>query len=244
MKKYKLTIAYDGTSFGGWQIQTNTESIQEHLQKALTTTLREKVHVSGAGRTDAGVHALAQVAHFTVTQKIDPMQIQYSLNGLLPKTIRVCTLEEVPHNFHARFSAKRKIYHYHLNTSPTHNPFNRLYRTHIRSTPHLDTLSLAATHFIGTHDFTSFANKGGTKTNPSKTLYALNIVKEPEGFRIEFEGCGFLYKMVRNIVGTLLDTATGKLNVSDIPKILAARDRKQASQAAPPQGLFLIKVIY
>lgn len=244
MKKYKLTIAYDGTNFGGWQIQPNAESIQEHLQKALTTILREEIHVSGSGRTDAGVHALAQVAHFKTSQEIEPQRIQHSLNGILPKTIRIRSLELAPDDFHARFSAKRKIYHYHLHTSQTQSPFNRLYRTHIRHELNIDTIKLATTHLIGTHDFTSFANEGGAKTNPNKTLYSINIVPETEGLRLEFEGNGFLYKMVRNIVGTLLDTATGKLNPNDIPAILETKDRKRASQAAPPQGLFLIKVIY
>ena len=196
MKKYKLTIAYDGTNFGGWQIQPNAESIQEHLQETLTTILREEIHVTGSGRTDAGVHALGQIAHFKTTQEIDPRRIQYSLNGLLPTTIRIRTLEQAPDDFHARFSAKRKIYHYHLHTSRTQSPFHRLYRTHIRHKLNLDTLNLATNHLTGTHDFTSFANNCGIKINPVKTLYSLNIASEPEGLRLEFEGSGFLYKML------------------------------------------------
>ncbi len=244
MKKYKLLLAYDGTDFGGWQIQPNTPSIQEHLQKALGTILREDVHVAGSGRTDAGVHAHGQVAHFQTTQSFIPSRLHYSLNGLLPKTIRVLEIEEVSLDFHARFSAKKKIYHYNLSTGPTKSPFNRLYRTHISHKLHSEAMELGAKYFIGTHDFTSFANQGGTQTDPIKTIYSLNVISAPDQIRLEFVGSGFLYKMVRNIVGTLLDVAYLKLRPEDIPTILEKKDRKHASGAAPPEGLFLMQVIY
>jgi tRNA pseudouridine38-40 synthase len=247
MHKFKLIIAYDGTHYGGWQIQPNSTTIQELLQKALTTALRHEVHLVGSGRTDAGVHARAQVAHFTTDTSFDILTLLRSINGLLPPDIRVFHLEPTTDEFHARYSATGKIYHYHLHLERYHDPFKRLYSTHIRYPIDQELLKQAALLFLGTHDFTSFANeahRGSAANNPIKTLRRLDILEEPGGIRLEFEGDGFLYKMVRNIVGTLLEVASHKRALEEIPKLFTEKNRTLADTAAPPQGLFLHKVLY
>lgn len=247
VKQYKLTIAYEGTEFGGWQVQPNAISIQQKLQEAFKIITREDVPVTGSGRTDAGVHALAQVAHVPLKKTIDCYKTRASLNGLLPKAIRVLHIEEVSTDFHARYSAKRKCYHYHIDLDPVQLPFNRLYSWHIRGDFSIEGLQQAAKHFVGEHDFTSFANEahqGSAANNPVRTLYRLDVFEKENGIRLEFEANGFLYKMVRNIVGTLVEVGKGKLSPDQIPQILKEKRRCSAGQAAPPQGLFLAFVDY
>lgn len=247
MKKIKLTIAYDGTQYGGWQVQPNAVSIQELIEKALSIFLREPITVVGSGRTDAGVHAEGQTAHFTTASPIDFKRLLLSSNALLPHDIRILDAVEAPSDFHARFDAAGKIYHYRLHLAPSNDPFKRLYSYHIPYALDLDSLRKAAKRFIGTHDFTSFANeadRGCAGKNPVRALHRLDVVDEEGGVRLEFEGEGFLYKMVRNIVGALLDVARGKLSEEEIPAIFASRDRRAAPMAAPAHGLCLIKVLY
>lgn len=247
MKKYKLTISYDGTNFGGWQIQPNSTCIQALIQDALTTILRAPIRITGAGRTDAGVHALAQVAHFSYLGDINLNKTLVSLNALLPTEIRIHNIEEVPMDFHARYSATHKVYHYHFHLDRSMHPFRRLYSAHILHPVDLDLLKEAATYFLGTHDFTSFANEANTGSaakNAIRTLHRLDVHEEDGVFRLEFEGDGFLYKMVRNIVGTLLDISRGKIPLSELPAIFEAKDRRKGGKTAPPQGLFLMQVHY
>lgn len=245
--KYKLFLAYDGTQYGGWQVQNNSTAIQALLENALATILRAPIAITGAGRTDAGVHALGQVAHFTYEHPLDLFRTQGSLNGLLPPDIRVLDLQMTSDDFHARYSAKSKIYHYYLHLDRVMSPFLRLYRHHVHFPIDLDQLSTAAQLFMGTHDFSAFANEASTGSaakNPIRTLMRLDIVPQEGGLRLEFEGDSFLYKMVRNITGTLLDVCRDKLHMEQIPEIFASKDRRLAGGAAPPQGLFLVKVNY
>lgn len=247
MHNYKLTIAYDGTEYGGWQVQDNAESIQQLIQNALRTVLRHEVNVVGSGRTDAGVHALGQVAHFKTHGELDLFRIFHSLNSLLPRDIRILQIEPVPLAFHAQRSAIKKTYYYHLSLNPVQDPFRRLYSFHVHEKIDLDLLASASKLFVGTHDFTSFANeahKGAAAKDAVRTMLRLDPVLENGGLRLELEANGFLYKMVRNIVGTILEVAAKKRPIEDIPKIFAAKDRRQAGQAAPSHGLFLIKVNY
>lgn len=247
MKNYKLTIAYDGTHFNGWQIQPNSTTIQEKLEDALFILTKEKVKVSGSGRTDAGVHAKAQVANFKVAKDLDTYKLRASLNGLLPYDIRILEAEEAPLDFHARYSAKGKCYHYHICLDRVQLPFHRNYSWHVRQPFDLSILKKAIQYFVGEHDFTSFANEahaGSASKNPVRNIYRLDLFEEDGGVRLEFEGTGFLYKMVRNIVGTLHEVAVGKLSIDDIPNIFEAKNRKRAGPAAPPQGLFLAFVLY
>lgn len=248
MHCYKLTIAYDGTLYSGWQIQPNAPSIQEQLQNAVKSLLSgESAAVIGSGRTDAGVHALGQIAHFCAAHHFELNRLLWSLNGLLPKDIRVKKVEEVPLDFHSQYHATGKEYHYHIVTDRILDPFRRFYVWHLLLKLDLSLLKEAAALFVGTHDFTSFANEpqaGSVKRNPVKTLSRLDVCLLEGEIRLEFEGNGFLYKMVRNIVGTLIDAASHRLHLEDIPLIFEAKDRRRASFAAPPQGLFLVRVDY
>ena len=178
--RYRLDIAYDGTHYVGWQVQPNGLSIQELIQDALLLITKESISCAGSGRTDAGVHARGQVAHFDTTYLLDTKTTIKSLNGLLPKDIRINDVLEVPSTFHARYSAKKKIYHYYLRLDPVEDPFHRLYQWHIRKEIDIKTLKQAAKEFIGTHNFASFANesyKGASAKNPIRSLYRLDLVR-------------------------------------------------------------------
>ncbi|MGL5264304.1 MAG: tRNA pseudouridine(38-40) synthase TruA [Candidatus Rhabdochlamydia sp.] len=247
MHNYKLLIAYEGTFYSGWQIQKNGISIQALLEKYLSIILRNSIHIVGSGRTDAGVHALGQVAHFKTTASFDFSRLLASLNGLLPKDIRVLSIEKASLDFHARYSAIGKVYHYYLHVSPIKDPFNRFYAYKVPHPVLLDTLKQAANFFIGTHDFTSFANEaktGSAAKNAVRSLKRLSILPKEEYICLELEADGFLYKMVRNIVGTLLDICAGTIALEKIPAIFQAKDRKLAGRAAPAHGLALAKVYY
>ena len=245
--KYKLILAYEGTAYAGWQVQPDAVTIQELIQKAIKTILNEDVHVIAAGRTDAGVHAIGQVAHFQCIKELDTFRFRHSLNGLLPMDIRVLSIELTDPNFHARNCAIGKVYHYNLHLNFAHDPFSRKTSFHIREKLNLDVLAAASKYFVGTHDFTSFANQayeGAASKDAVRTIKRIDIVQKGFGVCLEFEGDGFLYKMVRNITGTILDVALGKIPIEKIPEIIAGKDRRLAGQAAPAHGLFLIRVDY
>lgn len=247
MQRVKLTIAYVGTSYLGWQVQPHPPTIQPLIQKALETTLRHRVALTGSGRTDAGVHAKGQTAHFDTPTEFDPKILRYSLNALLPSDIRILKVESVSNDFHARYSAVSKVYHYHLHLDPVIDPFVRHFRYHVQGRFDLDLLQKAAPFFIGTHDFSSFSNKntrGSAAHDSIRTLFRLDCHEEKGGIRLEFEADGFLYKMVRNITGTLLDIAASRLEGEKIGEILQTKNRSLAGNAAPPQGLFLFEVKY
>ena len=239
-----MVISYDGTRYRGWQIQPNALSIQSLIQGSLKTVLRTSTPITASGRTDAGVHALAQVAHFEGSSALNSSSLLYSLNGILPPDIRIRELTPTHDHFHARFSSKLKIYHYHLHLAPVQDPFRYLYSAHIRAPLNLDLISQALPHFTGTHDFSTFASSGCFSKNSTKTLYRLQMIPEIDGIRFEFEGDGFLYKMVRNIVGTLIEVGQKKRFPTSIPNLIAEKDRRQAGPTANPKGLFLYAVRY
>lgn len=244
---YKMIIAYDGTNYCGFQVQPNGITIQQVIQDKMQIILRKQVSIRGSGRTDAGVHAEFQVAHFHFSKKLDIERFHYSLNGLLPKDIRIKSIEEAPLSFHAQYSAITKTYHYHLHLDKIADPHHYNYHWHIYEKLDLQELKRAAKLFIGTHDFTSFANepcRGSAAKDAVRTLLRIDLVEQKGGIRLEFEADGFLYKMVRNIVGFLVEVAKGKRSASEIPAILAAKDRTKAGPAAMPQGLFLMEVQY
>jgi len=246
VKRYQLIISYDGTHYAGWQVQKTGLAIQPLIQKALQTALRHPVDLTGSGRTDAGVHALGQSAHFDTPIIFDSPRLLASLNALLPPDIRVYTIRPVPSTFHARYSAKSKIYHYLIHLDPVLDPHLRLYRHHHLGPCDLGKIRAALPHLQGTHDFTSFTNepgKGSASRDPIRTL-AIQLTQEPGGIRLTFEADGFLYKMVRNLTGILLDIGAGRISPNEIPLILAAKDRRKAGHAAPPHGLFLVQVNY
>lgn len=243
----RLTVAYDGTNYHGWQVQDNSLTVQQILEEQIKIILREEVRVIGSGRTDAGVHARGQIANFKHRHQMDLYRFLGSLNGLIPHDIRILKAEQVPLDFHAQHHALSKIYHYHLHLDPILDPFKRLYAYQVKCKINVEALREAAQLFLGTHDFTSFANEahaGCAAYDPVRTMKRLDIVREEGGIRLEFEADGFLYKMVRNIVGILLEIASGKKKAEDIPLILKAKDRRRAGTSVPPHGLFLMNVMY
>jgi len=243
---YFLKVAYDGTNYVGWQVQPNGLSIQSLLQEKLSILLKEEVMVVGSGRTDSGVHALGQIAHFRTTKQ-EAEKFLYAINALLPETIRVIEIKPVSSHFHARFSAKRKTYHYHIALGGVVLPFVYPYRTYVKGKVDLELFQKAAKLFEGTHNFSAFANeaaKGSAARNPTKTLFRVDVVQEEGGIRVEFEGNGFLYKMVRNMVGQMLAIAKGKAPLTSISELLSGGNRVGCAAAAPPQGLFLVDVAY
>jgi tRNA pseudouridine38-40 synthase len=239
--KYKIKIAYDGKEYSGFQIQPNGHSIQETIEKVLSKISSEKISIVGSSRTDAGVHANGQVAHF-IYQKSN-LSLK-SINSLLPNDIRIISLEEVSLDFHARYSAKEKIYHYHITTDKVQSPFERGYCLHYTFPIDIEKLLAAIPYFIGTKNFSSFANELSPNKNPVKTIYELSFIKTKSGFILKFRGDGFLYKMVRNITGTLLDIARGKINFEILPLIFEKKSRVFAGKTAPPHALFLETIVY
>src|SRR5215216_5099384 len=215
-RRLKLIIAYDGASFAGWQSQSHRNTVQDHLERAFERITGRPVRVHGAGRTDAGVHALAQCAHVDVSILAADRWIK-ALNALLPSTIRVVRCRYVPRNFHARRSAKGKIYRYRIWTAPILPPFEYRRAWHIPQPLDLKILKSAARHFPGSHDFAAFAaNRGKPEPNTVRTINSVRVRQKGPCVRIEFDGDGFLYKMVRLMVGALVKCALGKLPVTEI----------------------------
>lgn len=247
--RYKLIIAYDGTNYSGWQQQKGKDSIQELILKAIKKVTQESdCKLIGSGRTDAGVHAEGQVAHFTLHESITNLaRFQRSLNGLLPADIRILDISLVTLTFHAQKSAIGKIYHYNLCLRDIVLPRERLYCSHITKPVNLNLLKKALSCFVGEYDFSSFSNsqsEGSCAKNPVRTIYSIDVVTTENGVQLQFYGSGFLYKMVRNITGMALDVATGKRNLEEIPLVLAAKDRRLASKVAEAKGLSLVRVFY
>ena len=243
--KIKIVIAYDGTLFSGWQIQSNGKTIQEEIEKTLHRITGRQIKVTGAGRTDAGVHAKGQVAHFNL-DTLSPVLLK-SINALLPKEISVVDLSEASDSFHARFSAKEKTYTYNVTTTDIQMPFDNPYYLHYTYPINFEALLEGISHLIGKHDFSAFANDAKVfkgQKNPVKTLSDITIKHQEDGFSLIFKGDGFLYKMVRNLTGVLLDIGRGKLKPFDAKKILESRNRGQASAAAPAHGLTLTSISY
>ena len=236
-----MKIAYDGTLFGGWAVQPNRTTIQGILQKALLTILRQPAQVHGAGRTDAGVHAHEQCAHFS-SDEINIEKTLYSLNSIIPDTIKIYSISPAEETFHARFSVKKKIYIYHFTHQYT--PFNQRFSLLIPKKFNHSILTKAASLFVGTKDFSGFASSGCGSRNKIKTLYNLDIVPTKTGFALRFIGDGFLYKMVRNITGTLIEIAQEKKGLDCVTNIFKSQNRTNAGFTAPAKGLFLRKIEY
>jgi len=248
MRNLKLEIEYDGTAYCGWQIQgranSSKKSIQEVLEKKLRKILQEEIHTIVAGRTDAGVHALAQIANFKTNSKIPCFRLLGGLNALLPEDISISKVEEANDDFNSRFSAKSKIYRYTiLNRSyPSALLNNKVYFC-----PYPLNLSIMrreAELLVGRHNFKSFQASDYYERNPIKTIKSLKINKKGDLIHIDFEADSFLYNMVRNIVGTLIEISRGRFKKGSMRKILLAKDRKLAGKNVPARGLCLLGVKY
>ncbi|SFJ38805.1 tRNA pseudouridine(38-40) synthase TruA [Thermoflavimicrobium dichotomicum] len=244
MKKIKLVVAYDGTDFSGFQRQPGKRTIQGTLEETLSKITGEEIEIYGSGRTDAGVHALGQVCHFTTKSPIPITKYPYILRRALPRDIICISSEEVPMDFHARKSAYWKTYRYYIETTPVPDLFTRRFRTHLPFPLDVDAMQKAGKLLVGTHDFTSFCSTKTVVEDRVRTIYRCQVCQEANGVYIEVTGNGFLYNMVRIIAGTLYEVGRHERNVQEIPQILAAKDRTLAGPTFPPEGLILFEVGY
>jgi len=240
----KAIVAYDGTNYQGFQRQKNGVGVQQVLEKALTEVLKEPILIKAAGRTDAGVHALGQVISFTTSSRIPPENYRRALEPHLPPDIAVREAFYAPDDFHARFDAVDKTYQYKLLYSPLPDPTQRNTTWEFREKVDVGRMNEAAELLLGKHDFTSFKNQGSQDTSPVRTLTEAHWVQDGDLYTFTITGDGFLYRMVRNIVGCLVRVGTGTWSREDFARVLAAKNRKQAGMAAPPQGLYLMHVSY
>lgn len=247
MRNLKIALQYDGTNYVGWQRQAAGTSIQGLLEDALEPIAGTHVTVHGAGRTDAGVHALAQVATVSFPGAHESSVLARALNAVLPTDVRVLSVDDVPADFHARFSAVGKTYEYRIVNAPFVSPFLVRYVWHVPNQLRIDAMKSAAAHLIGTHDFAAFQGGGSDPASSRRTIHAIEWQDgsaHDVPLVIRLRGDGFLRHMVRNIAGTLVEIGAGRWTPQRMMEILASRDRSQAGTTAPPHGLFLVRVEY
>ncbi|MFC1510638.1 tRNA pseudouridine(38-40) synthase TruA [Candidatus Omnitrophota bacterium] len=251
MQNIKLTIEYDGTRFQGWQSQNKGQrTVQDEIEGALKKICKEKIRLIGSGRTDSGVHALAQVANFKTKSKRPAKEYINALNGNLPKDISIINAESVPLSFHAQYTAKKKTYRYSILYRPTRSALQHRFSFHISTQLNVALMRKEAKTLIGRKDFASFQTsdpvrkRAGKQENTIRHITALNIKKHGDVIAIDITANGFLYKMVRNIVGTLLEIGSGKKPKGSMQTILKNKNRTMAGQTAKACGLMLLKVIY
>lgn len=244
MKRIKLTVAYDGTNYCGWQVQPNGITIEEVLNKKLSKLTGEDIHIIGASRTDSGVHALGNVAVFDTTSTIPPERFAYAINQRLPEDIVVTQSGEVPLDWHPRYQDCTKYYEYHILNRPLPDPLKRLTTSHVSFPLDEAKMQEAANYLIGTHDFKSFCNIRTNTDDTVRTIYSLDVVRDGEEITIYISGNGFLYNMVRIIAGTLIRVGRGFYQPEQVKEILETKERTEAGVTAPPQGLRLAKIKY
>lgn len=240
-KRIRITVAYDGTNYHGWQIQDNGNTIEAELNKCLSELLGEEIRVIGASRTDSRVHALGNVAVFDTQNPMPASKIPYALNQRLPEDIRIQRSEEVSPNWHPRHCESRKTYEYRIYRAEFPMPVKRLYSYFTYHTLNVERMREAAAYLEGKHDFKSFCQTGAQVENTVRIIYALWVEEQGQDLVIRVCGNGFLYNMVRIIVGTLLEVGQGKREPESMPDILAAGDRAAAGATAPAHGLTLMK---
>jgi tRNA pseudouridine38-40 synthase len=243
--RLKLIVAYDGAPFAGWQSQSHRNTVQDHLERAFWRVTGGAVRVHGAGRTDAGVHALAQSAHVDVLKFLPPARWIKALNALVLPAIRVLRCRYVSQDFHARLSAKGKIYRYRVWTAPILPPFEHRRAWHVARPLDLRVLKAAAKHFVGTHNFAGFAaNRGKPEPSTIRTINSVRVRQKGPCVTIEFDGDGFLYKMVRLMAGALVKCALGKMHIEEITSRLHSGKVGSGRFVAPAEGLYLVRVRY
>lgn len=244
MSRYFVTLSYDGTRYHGWQIQPNGVSVQERLQEALSTLLRESIAVTGAGRTDAGVHARKMVAHFDWKgDAIDGQQLAYKLNRLLPYDIAISKVEMVSEDMHARFSATSRMYHYYIHT--TKDPFQRAYSCEIHYPLDFAKMNDAAQILMTYEDFGAFCKSGAdVKTTLCQVTKAEWVQTSPTTWYFEIRANRFLRNMVRAVVGTLIEVGRGRLSLDDFKKVIEGKQRSDAGESMPGNALFLEDIVY
>jgi len=245
MQRYKCILSYDGSGFSGYQVQPNKRTVQREIEAALAKMHKGlQVKVIGSGRTDAGVHAKGQVIHFDSPLSIPEEKWVIALNSLLPEDISILSVEMTNESFHARYDATGKEYRYSLLMSAKRDPFQRKYAYRYPYTLNLEAMQEASKVFLGTHDFTSFCSAKTEVKDKVRTIKSIEFSMDNELLTFRFVGNGFLYNMVRILVGTLLEVGAGERNPSEIQAIIAKKDRSYAGKTAPPQGLYLWKVFY
>ncbi len=242
MRYLKLTLCYDGTNYHGWQIQPNVNTVQGEVERAIKEIFKEDITVTGSSRTDAGVHAKEYVINFATNANIPTEKVPIALNTKLKSDVRILMCEEVDENFHARKSAKNKTYRYTINQS--YNLFERFYEWFLPLPLDKEKMVKASKHFIGTHDFKGFMSVGSSFDTTVKTINSVDINFEKDKIIIDINGDGFLYNMVRIIVGTLVFVGMGNLTEDEIPSVIKSGERQRAGMTAPANGLALLKVNY
>ena len=244
MRNLKIMTAYRGTNYHGFQIQNNAVTVQEVLQKGVSVVLNEKVSIIGCSRTDTGVHANQFCFNVHTNSQINTRGFIRGVNGHLPDDISILSCEEVPENFHARFDCKGKEYIYKIHCSESKNPFASDLMLHYRSKLNLDAIRKASSYFVGTHDFSSFCADCTNVSTTIRTIYSLEIENYDDTVIVLVKGDGFLYNMIRIIVGTLIDVSEGRFLPDDIPEIITAKNRLRAGRTAMAHGLYLNRVFY
>jgi tRNA pseudouridine38-40 synthase len=244
LRRIKLTIEYDGSCYHGWQIQSNAHTVQSEIEDAIFKITGEKVRVTGSGRTDAGVHALGQVAHFDTGSVIPADKFKDALSAVLPASVAVIGSEEVDFSFHSRYSATGKTYEYKIINRPIRSPIMEKRSWHIRETLNFKALRQASEIFVGTHDFSSFCASGRVISDFNRRIFLSEWNKQKDLLIYRVTGNGFLYNMVRIMVGTMIEVGLGKRKPESILDILHGKKRDLAGITAPPQGLYLVKVHY
>ncbi len=243
-KRIRLTVAYDGTAYCGWQVQPGVVTIESELNRCLSDILKEEIQVIGASRTDSGVHAMGNIAVFDTTARMPGEKVSYALNQRLPEDIRIQKSEEVPLDWHPRRQNSRKTYEYRIYRGEFPMPVKRLYSLFTYHKLDVQAMQQAAAYFVGERDFKSFCQVGAQVESTVRTIYDLTVEEQGPELVIRVTGNGFLYNMVRIIAGTLMEVGQGKKAPEDIPKIIAAKNRQAAGPTAPPQGLMLIGYQY
>jgi len=245
-QRLKLTVAYDGAAFAGWQSQAHRNTVQDTLERAFQKISGTRIRVHGAGRTDAGVHALAQCAHVDLPdRRLSLERWTKALNSTLPPAIRILRCQFMPQNFHARFSATGKLYRYRIWAAPILPPLKFGRAWHISSPLDVDLLKTAGKKFVGTHDFAVFAaNRGQKEQDTMRTIWSVQIRRSGPRIAIEIAGDGFLYKMVRLMVGAMTQVALNKMNVDEIVARLKSGHTDGSRFVAPAKGLYLVKIWY
>jgi tRNA pseudouridine38-40 synthase len=243
MRNIKLVIEYDGTNYHGWQVQPNGLTVQEVLQEKIATMTRHRVHLAASGRTDAGVHALGQVANFQTSASIPLEGFLYGLNSLLPPDIVIKSIAEVPPNFHSQSGAKRKTYRYQIFNYKTPSALYRHYSWYIPHPLNREAMQAAARFLLGRKDFSSFQGADPAPTSSVREIFTAEWSLETF-LTFTIEGDGFLKHMVRNVVGTLVEVGKGRCSPEEFGKVIEARDRRRAGMTAPSRGLYLVTVVY
>ena len=244
MRNIKLTIEYDGKDFGGWQKQPNKLNIQGEIERAIKSITGEDVELIASGRTDAGVHALGQVANFKTNSNIEIDKIPIAINSQVKNSIRIKNAEEVDLNFHSRYNCKKKTYRYIIDNSKYGTAIYRNICYHMPIKLNVEEMKKAVKYFEDEHDFKAFKSSGTSSKSSVRTIYSANVITEGDNIAIDLTGNGFLYNMVRIIAGTLVDVGLGKIKANEIPEIIESKDRNRAGKTLPPQGLMLLGVEY